>query len=191
MIFSLRQPTTLTALIKKDRHKERLSAMPISNTRLKVETWSLEHCKAIVEECEILSSWWVRAATTTCCVARPSSRCRRRRAGGADLLQECSLANYHTPNMSWIFLKGRDSWKRILSGRLALSVHCGAASFDLIVNGTPSFFKVARKKGITGPQDPSGNVTDPCEVKWIYVLRRRYYFNRRSALLFRNVDGLS
>lgn len=92
--------------------------------------------------------------------------------------------------MSWMFLKGRDSWKcpeRSEAG--ARRPLWRAAIFDLIVNGTPSFFNGVLGKKVSS--DPSGNVTDPCDVKWIYVLRRRCYFNRRSALLFRNVDGLS
>lgn len=72
--------------------------------------------------------------------------------------------------------------------RLALD-HCGARLvLILLLMGCQVFLRVLGKKVSS---DPSGNVTDPCEVKWIYVLRRRCYFNRRSALLLRNVDGLS
>lgn len=63
-----------------------------------------------------------------------------------------------------------------------------AASLILLLMGRQVFSTVLGKKVSS---DPNGNVTDPSEVKWIYVLRRRCYFNRRSALLFRNVDGLS
>lgn len=72
--------------------------------------------------------------------------------------------------------------------RLALD-HCGARLvLILLLMGRQVFSTVLGKKVSS---DPSGNVTDPCEVKWIYVLRRRCYFNRRTALLLRNVDGLS
>lgn len=86
------------------------------------------------------------------------------------------------------FLKGCHSWKSPVGRSPALD-RCGARLvLILLLMGRQVFSTMLGKKVSS---DSGGNVTDPCEVKWIYVLRRRCYFNRRSALLLRNVDGLS
>lgn len=104
--------------------------------------------------------------------------------GATVLHEECKFAISHAPWMSWIFFKRAKFLEVLPSGRrLALAAHCGARLvLILLLMGRHVFFNGLGKKVSSVP---NGNVMDPCGVKltYTYVLRRRCYFNRRSAFV--------
>lgn len=120
---------------------------------------------------------------------RPGERRRAPRAAGCS--RNASSPSLTRPGWVGSFLKGA------IPGSVRRAAEAGArrplwraASFDLIVNGTPSFFNGFGKKVSS---DPNGNVTGSYEIKcgYMYTFYEGVILIVGRPLLFRNVDGLS